>query len=186
MTAWIQILSEEDATGDLAEAYASIKRKRGKLSNIMRVHSLRPAAMTSHMQLYLDLMFSRSGLSRADRELIATVVSAANGCPYCVHHHAAALDAYWKDRERVDAAVRDFRDAGLTDREVAMLEYATSLTRTPGDSEEAHVERLREAGFSDADILDINLVTAYFNFANRITSGLGVTFSEDEASGYKY
>ncbi|MDQ3522084.1 MAG: carboxymuconolactone decarboxylase family protein, partial [Gemmatimonadota bacterium] len=63
--------------------------------------SLHPAAMQAHMDLYMAVMFQRSGISREERELIAVVVSAANRCAYCVSHHAAALNAYWKDQERV-------------------------------------------------------------------------------------
>ena len=67
-----------------------------------------------------------------------------------------------------------------------MLAYGATLTRSPAAVSEADVEALREAGFSDRDILDINLITSYFNFVNRIAEGLGVTFTEDEAAGYDY
>jgi uncharacterized peroxidase-related enzyme len=184
--AWIEIIPEEGATGDLKEAYDDIAGRRGKLSNIMRVHSLRPEAMRAHMDLYLSLLFSRSGLSRAERELIATVVSATNQCRYCVAHHAEALRAYWKDDDRVDAVMDDYRDAGLSEREHAMVEYAVRLTEWPSAIEEADIDRLRSTGFSDADILDINLITSYFNFVNRIAEGLGVEVSEDEMRGYRY
>ena len=55
----------------------------------------------------------------------------------------------------------------------------------PGDSREAHVRALREAGLDDSEVLDTTLVVAYFNFVNRIALGLGVEFSDDEVSGYK-
>ncbi len=55
-----------------------------------------------------------------------------------------------------------------------MLEYADKLTREPWKMAEADVERLREAGFGDRAILDINQVTGYFAFVNRLADGLGV------------
>lgn len=55
-----------------------------------------------------------------------------------------------------------------------MLEYADKLTRTPWEMQPEDVEALRQAGFSDADILDINQVTGYFAFVNRLADGLGV------------
>jgi alkylhydroperoxidase family enzyme len=48
------------------------------------------------------------------------------------------------------------------------------------------VERLRRTGFSDEEILSINLITSYFNFVNRVAEGLGVEFSEEEVQGYNY
>ena len=55
-----------------------------------------------------------------------------------------------------------------------MLEYATKLTREPWNMKQADVQRLREAGFDDVDILDINQITGYFAFVNRLADGLGV------------
>lgn len=55
-----------------------------------------------------------------------------------------------------------------------MLTYAVKLTLTPGDMIEADVEALRDAGFSDRDILDICEVTSYYAYVNRIADGLGV------------
>ena len=65
-----------------------------------------------------------------------------------------------------------------------MLRHAAMLTSCPDKAAEDDIERLRAAGFSDEDVLDITLVTAYFNFVNRIALGLGVTFDEDEIRGY--
>ena len=56
-----------------------------------------------------------------------------------------------------------------------MLVYAVKLTLTPGEVERADVEALKEAGFSDRDVLDIVEVTSYYAYANRIADGLGIT-----------
>jgi uncharacterized peroxidase-related enzyme len=55
-----------------------------------------------------------------------------------------------------------------------MLDYAEKLTRTPAAVRREDVEALRQVGFSDADILHIAEVTAYYAFVNRIADGLGV------------
>ncbi len=119
--AFIDTVDEQAATGELEEVYDKLLRSRGKVANIMKVHSLNPRAMQAHMDLYLAVMFGRSGLKRAERELIAVVVSATNGCVYYVQHHAEALNSYWKDSERVQRLTRDFRHAGLSGRETALL-----------------------------------------------------------------
>lgn len=69
---------------------------------------------------------------------------------------------------------RDFRTAGLPADDVVMLEFAELLTLDPSRVGAEHVQRLRDAGFSDVEIFDIVLVTAYRNFMVRISSGLGV------------
>ena len=55
-----------------------------------------------------------------------------------------------------------------------MLDYAAKLTREPWEMREADIEELRENGFEDAAILDINQVTGYYAFVNRLADGLGV------------
>ncbi|NNF67551.1 MAG: peroxidase-related enzyme [Gammaproteobacteria bacterium] len=182
--AWIDEIEEADATGELGQIYAGLVEQRGKLSNIMKVQSLNPGAMQKHLDLYMQLMFAKSGLSRADREAIAVAVSAANNCAYCVSHHAEALQRYEKDKS-VLREIRNLHFIELPERLARMLSYAVKLTREPARIREEELDLLREAGLSDSDILDINLVTAYFNFVNRIALGLGVTFSAEETAGYK-
>ena len=184
--AWIRIIDEAGAEGRLKEVYERLKAGRGKVSNIMAVHSLLPEAMDSHLDLYIAIMFGESVLSRAEREMIAVVVSASNNCHYCINHHAAALDHYWKDGERLSRFIDDFRSVDLPPRVRAVLTYAEKLTRTPDEVSEEDIVALREKGLSDSEILSVNLIASYFNFVNRIALGLGVEFTPDEVGGYEY
>ncbi|MCK4572345.1 peroxidase-related enzyme [candidate division WOR-3 bacterium] len=184
--AWINTIDEKEAKGELKDIYEGIKEKRGKISNIMKVHSLNPKAMKSHLDLYIDLMFGGSNLSREERELIAVVVSAANNCEYCMVHHGEALNHYWGDKKRLEESIKNFASANFPERVKKMLEYAYKLTKTPDKITREDIEILRKSDFSDKDILDINLITSYFNFVSRIASGLGVNFTSKELQGYKF
>jgi uncharacterized peroxidase-related enzyme len=183
---WIRVVPEREAEGALAEVYERIGTQRGKVSNIMRVQSLAPGAMEAHMDLYMEVMFRKGGLSRAERELIAVVVSVHNGCEYCTLHHAPALEAWWKDGERVARLQDDPATAALSEREAALAEYARVLTLRPADMKEADLEPLRVAGLDDEEILQATMVTSYFNFVNRIAQGLGVEAPPEEVGGYRY
>ncbi|MGO8813147.1 MAG: carboxymuconolactone decarboxylase family protein [Terriglobia bacterium] len=79
---WIKVIEPEDATGDLKREYDEAVQRAGKVFNILKVQSLNPGALRASMQLYRATMFGPSGLSRADREMMATVVSWANRCFY--------------------------------------------------------------------------------------------------------
>jgi len=184
--AWIRVLDEHEADEELNAVYAEVKGSRGKLSNILSVHSLHPPALKAHMDLYMSIMFGKGDLSREEREMIAVVVSSADRCPYCIQHHAAALHHYWKNEAKLAAFVEDYRSIDLTPRLRCMLDYADKLTRRPHEVREEDVEALRAQGLADADVLLVNLIVSYFNFVNRIALGLGVSFSEDEVGGYKY
>lgn len=79
--AWIPLVGPEEAGGELAETYRRIGA-RSRVANVIGVHSLHPAAMEAHLELYRTLMFGPSPLSRLEREALAVVVSALNDCFY--------------------------------------------------------------------------------------------------------
>ena len=89
-------------------------------------------------------------------------------------HHGAGLRKLTKDEKLVEQLITDFRQAPIDEAERAMLEYAAKLTQEPWSVTEADIIALRETGFSDAAILDINQVTGYYAFVNRLADGLGV------------
>ncbi len=175
----------KEADGKLAEMYAALIKQRGKVSNILKVHSLNPDAMGEHLELYMTLMFGKSGLSRAEREAIAIVVSANNDCQYCVNHHAEALKRYIDDEETLGMLMNADGLETLEPRLSNIVRHAEKLTTAPGAMTESDLGELRAVDLTDKDILDLTLIVAYFNFVNRIASGLGVTFSADELSGYR-
>ena len=81
--AWIDMIAEEEASGDLAEAYArSADPATGDVDHIMKIHSLNPQSLFDHFHLYRTLMYGKSPLKRPQREMIAVVVSAINHCRY--------------------------------------------------------------------------------------------------------
>jgi uncharacterized peroxidase-related enzyme len=118
--------------------------------------------------------------------MIAVVVSAINNCEYCVAHHSAALRRYVDNDRLPDELVKGIGSARLEAEDRAMLEYASKLTRKPGSVSKDDLERLREIGFADDEILHIALITGYFNFVNRVASGLGVAIEAEGGSGYRY
>lgn len=182
---WIKTVDRPNGDAPLRDAFDKIRESRGKVSNIMKAQSLFPCAMEHHLDLYQCLMFGETSLQSAEREMIALVVSASNNCAYSVSHVADALSNYEKDNDRMQEIIAGRQFLGMTDRQAKMLRYAAKLTKQPDKMCEQDIETLREAGLSDREILEVNLLTAYFNFSNRIASGLGVEFNEQEITGYK-
>jgi uncharacterized peroxidase-related enzyme len=80
--AWIRVVDQQEADETLSRVYAEVAKTRGRVANILKVHSIHPEAMSTHFDLYRELMFGRSDLSRKERETIAVTVSVANGCDY--------------------------------------------------------------------------------------------------------
>ena len=89
-------------------------------------------------------------------------------------HHRRGLRRLIGDDELVAAVEKDWTTAALSPKRATMLTYAVKLTTTPGAMNDADVDALRDAGFSDRDILDIVEVVGYYAYANRIADGLGL------------
>jgi uncharacterized peroxidase-related enzyme len=80
---WIRTVAPDEAEGLLAQLYDAAVKRAGKVFNILRLQSRRPKVLRASTQLYMEVMYStENGLSRAQREMIATVVSRANRCFY--------------------------------------------------------------------------------------------------------
>ena len=183
----IRVIDEAEATGELREVYLELTGSRGKLAEVHKIGSLNPQSIRDHMALYMTTMFARSPLSRAEREMMGVVVSATNGCRYCIRHHGEALMHFWKDGARVEAIESArWELAGLSAREACLCEYAALVTKDAASVRIPDViTAMREAGLDDRGILDATLVAAYFNYVNRLVLALGVELEED-ASGYRY
>lgn len=183
----IKVIQQEEATGRLKEIYEELIQKRGQLAEVHKIQSLRPESIVKHIDLYMEIMFSKSELSRAEREMMAVVTSVSNQCFYCQIHHSQALNNYWKNEDRIQKLRKNCFDAQLNEREIALCLFAETLTLNPSDfAEPRMIESLKIAGLSDAAILDATLVIAYFNFVNRIVLALGVKLEDNEGTGYNY
>ena len=79
---WIRTISEDEATGSLKRQYDAAIKRAGRIFNIVKIMSLNPETMRTSMGMYISTMMGSSPLTRAQREMLATVVSWANNCHY--------------------------------------------------------------------------------------------------------
>lgn len=176
---WIKFIEPAEADGRLAKVYQR-SAGGGQVDQILLAHSLRPHTLEGHMGLYRAVLHHpRNSLDKAFAEAIGIVVSQANGCEYCVEHHATGMRRHLDDPERAEAwlhALETEQYPAVFDQpQRAALEYAFKLTITPAEMHEADFESLQDNGWSDGEILEINQIAAYFAYANRTVLGLGVT-----------
>ena len=80
--AWIRTIPESTATGIVKEQYDAGIKRAGRVYNIVKLFSIKPESLKAFVNQYEATMFGPSKLSRAQREMIATVVSQINGCRY--------------------------------------------------------------------------------------------------------
>lgn len=155
---------------------------RGVISNLWLTLSADPAALDAGYSHYRALMADPAPLTVAQAELVALVVSATNGCGYCVAHHGPRLSRALGDEALARAVARDYREANLTAQDRVLLDYAVALTCEPSERKLEDVERIREYGFDDGAVVRATAITAYYNHINRVVSALGVELEPGVAS----
>lgn len=182
--AWIKTIAYGDATGKLKKLYDRVKGPDNNVDNIMMAHSLRPHTMQAHMNIYKYVLHHNANtLPKAFLEAIGLYVSILNRCKYCVDHHYAGMARLIDDEDRaldIRAALEISEPQKAFDKKHAkLLKYARFLTISPSEITEHIIEKLHKLGVTDGEILEVNQVTAYFNYANRTVLGLGVNTDGD-------
>jgi len=171
---WFPILERDQLSDEARALFDQLEERLGFVPNVFRALAWRGDRMLKWYAHYQSVMEPSPGLGKAEREMIAVVVSMQNQCLYCLTAHGFALRAILKDPVQGDRITLDYRKAGLSEKHMAMLDFAVKLTLDPVTVTEDDIDELRALGFSDEDCWDIVEVTSMFNFTNRLMSGAGV------------
>lgn len=190
MTAWIRMISDDEAGPRLRELLDKARTPHGTVDTVMRVHSLRPETMHGHVTLYRSVLHSDDNvLPFWFLEVVASYTSILNDCTYSLTHHFMNVRNLLKDQPRSDRIFTALKAGRPEDEfagtELALLRYTAKLTVTVGKMVKSDFEALKIAGCDDAEILEVNQVCAYFNYSNRLLNGLGCTTDGDTVGYYK-
>lgn len=184
---FIQTIDDAAATGEIARIYAEEKAALGFVMEGTRCWTARPdlLPLVDHL-----LNTARTDFSLGLRAWRLITLIAAKHIPstYCSHVYARGLVADLGSKEQVLAIHRDFRNAGLSDRDVAMLAYAEQVAVDASRITQADIDALRAVGFSDRNIADIAFCAAFRCFMSRYFDATGATpepFFFDEDPGFR-
>ncbi|WP_433563553.1 peroxidase-related enzyme [Nocardia sp. CA-151230] len=119
------------------------------------------------------IFYGRGGLTRAERELAATVTSRHNGCEYCASVHSRFTSALSKRVADVQRLLDEGNEVRIDERWDAVIDFVDALAANPPRATADHPKRLRELGFDSAELHDLVLSAASFSWANRLMLTLG-------------
>jgi len=188
MSAWIHMISDEDADQELLNTLQLSRTPHGTVDNVMRVHSLRPSTMRGHVALYKAALHDEANtLPTWLQETISSYVSILNNCDYSLANHWANASHLINDKKKAEAIERALHARRPQDvlrgAELALLNYAEKLTLRPSEMLKSDIELLKAEGIDDGQILEANQIICYFNYVNRSLNGLGVS-TEGDIVGY--
>ena len=170
---WYPVPDADDLPEDLTKLFAKARSAIGFVPNVFQAMSFRPDHMRAWFSHFKLLHVPSANLTAADREMIAVVVSMANGCLYCLVAHGAALRDALGDPVQADRITLDWRRAGLDARGRAICEYAEKITKRPTETTREDIAHLQSFGFTPQETWDIAEIAAMYNFTNRMAMSTG-------------
>lgn len=169
---YLQTVGETEAEGAIAEIYKGQKARMGFVMATAACMTTRPDLLPVYTA-FIDQV--RAGFSLGQREWKLITLIAAKHVPstYCSSVYGQQLIADLGSKAAVLAVQRDFRHAGLTEKDVAMLAYAEKIAIDASKVGPADIERLRQAGFTDQQICDIALCASFRCFIGKFFDAVG-------------
>ena len=170
--AWLDTVVFASATPQQVAALEEMS-PTAKESNYFLLLAHQPDMLLQRSVAFNAIMFAPGGLSRAERELGATVESVINGCVYCTSVHAQRFEQLAKRSDVIEQVFADATTAGTTEREKAIVKFSAELTLDPAAVSAQSIKALQEVGLSQLEILDLIHAVSLFAWANRLMLNLG-------------
>lgn len=166
----LQTIPEDEAVGEVAAIYAEDREHYGYVPPHTRAMAINPEAQRAFEAL-IDAIRAQLGTRRY--RLVTLAAAGALGSQACRLAHGSMAVKHMAPEE-VLAVARDFHAAGLSDAEVAMMDFAARLCGDSASMTDADSQRLRDVGFSDREIVDITLAASVRNYYSRALHALAV------------
>ncbi|WP_099868149.1 carboxymuconolactone decarboxylase family protein [Pararhizobium haloflavum] len=178
---FLRTIEPAEAEGEVASIYANEMASMGRVMQATQCWSARPdiLAPVEHLLHQIRDGFS---LGLVNFRLVTLVVAKHVPSSYCSHVYFKALSGTI-GREQALAVHRDFRNAALTDQQVAMLVYAEQIAIDASRISQMDIDNLRAAGFTDLNIADIALAASFRTFLSRYFDAVGAEVEPDFLDG---
>jgi uncharacterized peroxidase-related enzyme len=148
---------------------------RAEVPGILKCFATHPPLLEHMIGLARAMVFTEGVLGRANKEMIATFVSASNHCDYCADSHAAAFAQCGGSPEKLAAVLSvDAKSSSFNDAQQSLLLFVRKLSVDSATIQPSDIEILRNAGWTDPQIAETIHTTALFAFFNRVVSGFGL------------
>ena len=155
---------------DIKSRILEVQEKSGFVPNVFLALAYRPDEFRAFFAYHDALMNKESGLSKGEKEMIVVATSALNSCIYCVVAHGAILRIREKSSLIADQIATNYRKADISERQLAMLDFAVKVSRVANEVLEEDIQVLAQHGFSEQDVWDIGSIAAFFALSNRLAN----------------
>ena len=167
---FIETVPKDQAPPVLAELYEADRLKFGYVPNLTRAFSLRPGVYAAWRELIGQI---QAGMELRRYELATVAAARSLRSSYCMLAHGSVLTSRFLEPEALRAIVADHRNSGLDEIDVAVMDLAEKVADDATSVTQADIDRLRELGLTDPEILDVVLAAAARSFFSKVLDGVG-------------
>ncbi len=170
---YVSQVPEEQAGPQLKPLYQQIRQAMGFVPNYFQALGRQPAVIEAQLALSANVL-KDGALSKKVKEEIGLVVSGLNTSSYCVAIHMEVLRSLGVEKAVGRKLTTDYASAPVEAGVQVLFRFADKLTRMPGEIAPEDVQALRQAGWDEDALVEAVLAVAFFNFINRVSTGLGL------------
>lgn len=173
----LPVVEESDASPEVARLYAAYRSRFGRdtVPGILKCFATHPPLLEHMLGIAQGLLFSEGALTRQQKELLATFVSASNSCAYCADSHGYFFRTHGGSEARLEALLACRSEADVfTPSEQALLRFAAMVNRGRNEIQSDVISALREHGWSTMQIAETIHITALFATFNRVVNAFGL------------
>lgn len=160
----------ETLPDDIRARIVAVHEKAGFIPNVFLAWAHRPDEFRAFFAYHDALLEKKTGLSKAEREMIVVATSAVNHCHYCVIAHGAILRIRARQPLLADQIAINYLNADLTPRQRAMLDFGVKVAERSHEIGDADFAALGAAGLDADEIWDIGAIAALFALSNRMAN----------------
>src|SRR5215467_4003943 len=171
---WLPTIPEEEAGPEARQTYEFLNKNWGFVPNYFRALGHKPQWLQDQVNLFTHVMFQEGALPKIVKEQVALVVSGINLSNYCLAAHLEILGRLGIDKKQSRKLALDYTSADVEPNVMELFHFAAKLTRQPGEIEKADFDRVRQAGWDNASILEMVLIASLYACANRFSAGIGL------------
>jgi uncharacterized peroxidase-related enzyme len=173
----LPVVEEKEADEEVAELYRRFRTEFGRpdIPGILKCFATHPQLLRGMMDLAQGLLFTNGSLSRRQKEMIATFVSARNECPYCVDSHGYFLRMHGGSLETLCALQENNLVApSLSTAEAALLRFIDQVNHNSQNIKQTDVKRLLHQGWTTLQIAEAVHIASLFAMFNRVANAFGL------------
>ena len=169
----ISILEKDETSKDVQEIYAEIEDAFGKIPNLFKTYAHFPPLLKANWNKVRAIMM-QGNLRRKTKEAIALLVSKDNSCAYCVAAHTAALKSIGITEKEINIIENEIEKSMFTEKEQELITFARKANKDPNGITDKEFGKLKKAGASDSEIVEVLGVMEIFTAFNKFLDSLNV------------